>query len=525
MRFKKWMTPCGAVCLLLVVNGFSNPFPHHLFPRTHDDFVAKAVAYGNGRYVAVGIKGQILVSKNGKEWMPHCLKTEDIITPLNYTSKTFSYGGSSLTVIVSTNAEVRADGLRTFEAGLTLAAVAYGYRGFVAVGDQGTVRLSETGETWKVCRPGVYDDLKGIAHANDSYVAVGDNGRILSSRDGLHWNVENSGTTNGLNAVIYVPSGVFVAVGNQGIVLTSSDASNWVLHQTPCSKPLTSIAYGNKTFVAASAITGSVVTSSDGIKWTKQWVGFSLLQGGGGLAFGNGLFVAVSPTSLPKVSRDGIRWESVRDRRPLGYYLCAVVYGNRQFAAVGQTQIMLSTNGTNWNEQVFGPSRLMYGYEHDMMFLKPRGFQVGNHLETYDGQTWTTASLNPISGNVYGNEVVAMNNSSKLIVIASDDGITWRRLNTKKSQSEQLTPPESGGQVAAIKKVNLLVLNPENRTTNKGLEFGIAGEPGRIYRVQASTNLEHWVDLGTFTNLESTIQVVDVSSTNFDRRFYRVVSP
>ena len=49
----------------------------------------------------------------------------------------------------------------------------------------------------------------------------------------------------------------------------------------------------------------------------------------------------------------------------------------------------------------------------------------------------------------------------------------------------------------------------------------LSGEPGRSYRVEASTNLADWIDLGTFPLTNSPMPYLDTTATNFDRRFYR----
>ena len=57
------------------------------------------------------------------------------------------------------------------------------------------------------------------------------------------------------------------------------------------------------------------------------------------------------------------------------------------------------------------------------------------------------------------------------------------------------------------------------------LELRFTGEPGHVYRLQASTNLTDWVNLVTNTPVTGLIRFVDSDMTNMDRRFYRTVSP
>ena len=58
------------------------------------------------------------------------------------------------------------------------------------------------------------------------------------------------------------------------------------------------------------------------------------------------------------------------------------------------------------------------------------------------------------------------------------------------------------------------------------LQFQISGQPGDVYRVQASTNLPNdWQTLASVTNDLGTAQFTDTSATNLARRFYRAVMP
>jgi hypothetical protein len=56
--------------------------------------------------------------------------------------------------------------------------------------------------------------------------------------------------------------------------------------------------------------------------------------------------------------------------------------------------------------------------------------------------------------------------------------------------------------------------------------FDFTGTNGLAYQVYASTNLSQWISLGTPTGLPSNqFRFIDSSSTNFPRRFYRVLTP
>ena len=59
----------------------------------------------------------------------------------------------------------------------------------------------------------------------------------------------------------------------------------------------------------------------------------------------------------------------------------------------------------------------------------------------------------------------------------------------------------------------------------EGVELDIVGELGRLYRLQASSDLAHWLDLFSFSNSTTTTVYLDAHASDFRMRFYRVVSP
>ena len=61
--------------------------------------------------------------------------------------------------------------------------------------------------------------------------------------------------------------------------------------------------------------------------------------------------------------------------------------------------------------------------------------------------------------------------------------------------------------------------------TGGGFQVSIAGSPGEIYNLMASTNLINWQTIATVTNVTGTVDFLDPISTNFNQRFYLEVMP
>jgi hypothetical protein len=160
--------------------------------RTSQGYSLNGVAYGNGRFVAVGNGGTILTSPDGVSWTQ---RTSGTIYPL--------YG------------------------------VAYGNGTFVAVGgyfdyygfsdymsSASTILTSTDGVNWTRRTSGTDNRLLGVTYGNGLFVAVGKDGTILTSPDGVSWTQRTSPEKRDLLSVAY-GNGTFVAVGDWGTILTS----------------------------------------------------------------------------------------------------------------------------------------------------------------------------------------------------------------------------------------------------------------------------------------------------------------
>ncbi len=183
----------------------------------------KDVAYGAGRYVAVGENGDVLVSNDSKNW------------------------NAARAPLVS-----------------TLRGIAYGAGQFVAVGESGTVVSSEDGTTWKKETTGTLVRLNDICWSGAIFTAVGNDGTIMTSPEGSTWTLRSTGGDD-IQAVDS-GDGRVIAVGgypsNGGsttnpdpprpLVLVSTTGVNWTSHRPPAIHSLTGVVYGNGRWVAAA---------------------------------------------------------------------------------------------------------------------------------------------------------------------------------------------------------------------------------------------------------------------------------
>jgi len=151
----------------------------------------KGVDFSDGKYIAVGTKGLVLVSDDGKTW-----RKIDVDTDKNFHD------------------------------------ISFGNKYFVAVGDDATVfSYNNEMDHWtkeKILdsRGGFFnkDNFYGVTYANGNFFLVGDDGISASS---TNWNINPTGIEKKLTDIVFVNSKYF-AVGESGTLLSSINGQNWV---------------------------------------------------------------------------------------------------------------------------------------------------------------------------------------------------------------------------------------------------------------------------------------------------------
>lgn len=190
------------------------------------------------------------------------------------------------------------------------------------------------------------------------------------------------------------------------------------------------LAYGNGIYVAVS--TGGVIrTSNDGKVWVERDSGAS--ESLRSVTYGAGRFVAVGFDVILS-SIDGINWicESDSDK---GEYsidteidLCDVTYGNDLYVAVGfDGEICISSNGTRWSLI----KNIIDGELHGVAYGAGRFVAVGPNgfvLTSTDGINWSKidSALTYHYRIIYDNDMFISVGENGTI-ITSTDGINWSK--------------------------------------------------------------------------------------------------
>ncbi len=183
------------------------------------------VHFDNGLFVAGGLvnNAAILTSTNGVNWIPHLSPLPGSgINDLAYGAGRWVAVGDLAGVITSSNAltwtKVQVPAALT-QTNINFHGIVYSDGFFVVVGDSGTVLTSPDGLNWiSRSSPGTAA-LNAIAFGTGSLVAVGLSGVVWQSAPILHLTV--GWQNEGANLTLSSPSGL------NCVVQTSSDLINW----------------------------------------------------------------------------------------------------------------------------------------------------------------------------------------------------------------------------------------------------------------------------------------------------------
>ena len=425
------------------------------------------VAHGNGRFVAVGERGAVVVSTNGTDWSTYRIRAE-------LTVRGIAFGNGTFVAVTDSGILSSTDGV-TWAArinGQIFQTVVFGNGRFVAAAGF-DVLISTDGVHWEDATLPSYIRrfFAAIAFGNGRFVAMSHwwDYPIWTSPDGVTWSPENGVAPSVAIEDLAFGNGLFVAVGDEGAVYTSPDGTNWTSRDSDVSNRLIDITYGNGRFVAVGT-RGRIISSANGTSWRRETSGTpDRLEG---VTFGGGLFIAVGENGTILSSPSGVDWT----RRNYGVTrdLDGTAVGNGTIAVVGKGgSIMTSTGGSNFIQRASGTVNDLHGIgwadnlfvavgEPETIVTSPNAVQWtvrhlgtnsslkaaakgnglwvavgtgGAVLTSTDTLTWVrqeSYTLNDLNSVAYGNGmfvVVGDNLPPNGTMITSPDGITWTRRN------------------------------------------------------------------------------------------------
>lgn len=167
-----------------------------------------SIAYGNGRFVAVGfnVAGNNVYSGDGSTWTGRDLNY--MFYNVQFANGHFiavgDDAGNSL-VISSEDGSNWTANLTTPVLSGTHYGVAYGGGCYVAVGSNNRISYSENGSFWSTYTTSLPSiTLYGIVYGKRAFIAVGTAGYIYRSEDGINWETVYSGSVGDFQGVTLI---------------------------------------------------------------------------------------------------------------------------------------------------------------------------------------------------------------------------------------------------------------------------------------------------------------------------------
>jgi hypothetical protein len=460
------------------------------------DTQIESITYADGRYVAVGNDGAVLVSTDGLSWMSRAAITARRLLSVAYGAGRFVAAGARGIIIASTDSVTwtgvtsgTPDRMETMD---FLGGV------FVTAGENGTIITSTNGTTWAKQTFGVTRDLDGLYVADGTLVVVGKGGTILTSVDGVNFTAQNAGVTNDLHGVSW-GGGLCVAVGEPGIILTSSNTVNWTSRNSGNTNSLKDATYANGQWIVVGT-QGTIVSSADGVNWTTAY------------------------TSPP-------------------YDLNDVAYGNGMFLVAGDGafnqngSLFRSTDGSAWTQVNFFGSKNLRGVTFTnglFLFTANDGFIfTTTNAVTFSSQNvlggFLAAENLRAAGRVNGLWIVVGNDGT---IITSPDTTNWTYRASRTFENLHQVAWLDGRFVTIGNRGNVLqsgrmdsVFESPRFLPGIGLSLPFQGILNHPYQIQASTNLVDWNNLLTFTNQSERAEFTDTNAVQLPLRFYRLSEP
>ena len=352
-----------------------------------------SISHGNGRYVAVGIGGTLMLSSDGVHWENQPADSNGSLMEVRF-------------------AEGR----------------------FVAVGRPGRVLSSVDGTVWVPAKVPITENMVGVVQGGGRWVMLSERGLYVST-NGLEW-AASPWKPPGAPLDITHGNGRFVLlVSDQNApVLTSIDAVSWTPvafnGYAPGADRLKRVDFGAGRFVMVSREMSWV--STNGVEWVAaDPVGGRLLED---VAVGDSMIVAAgtegegSDADRTRLfsSIDGLRW--VTNAVSPGNNLHRVAWvGGRFFGLGDDGAFVTSTEGRNWAVISKSGDRNWQSVAMGGGWLLAVG-QQGTAIRSRDAQVWEvveTGMTNELVSVCHGDgRFVVVGRSGEFRV--TEDGEHWK---------------------------------------------------------------------------------------------------
>jgi hypothetical protein len=403
-----------------------------------------AIAYGKGKFVAVGESGTIRTSINGTSWAVEKSPVSDNLISIAFNGSVFVAIGNKNVIFSSdgTSWGIATDALKSLDDYYSYYTdICSNNHNFVLSGN-GILGWSTNGINWTFMKnlmlvhpqdQGLNADLfSNVFWNNNSFVVLNSTkGIFFVSKDGVKWdkikiprstftNTFNNYTFNYINKT-YILMSTDSNTGKKH-VCTSSDFNNWKsteVNEFYKFKSINNINYvfgNNKIFKTLDAINYSAI-----LNMPKTENVYDIASNGK-------IYVAVGTDNLSLVSKDGKTFKYNQARSFKTIYSSAT--NNKIIVTVGLNgQILTSTDGTHWINQDSKIGQTLKSVVWDGKSFIAVG-EKGIIIRSFNGLTWnklnspTAQTLTKIDH--FKSVYIAIGDGTS--IVSSRDGINWTKV-------------------------------------------------------------------------------------------------
>ena len=367
--------------------------PHNLY----------SLAFGNGKYVAVGSYGTIATSPDGLTWSVVNEPTGHTLYSVNTNGSQFLAIGSDRQTYHSNNgSDWVSSMIKPYVYNTSFATMLWsrwdGNAWNIGSNFRQTYNSTDAA-TWTDTTYTNYDynGAGSIAFGAGVYVLAGNSAGMSISTDGYHWK-SNPFTTAipGLTSIAF-GGGQFVSVGYWGAAVRSVDGYTWTQVTILGKQNFTDVIWDGSRFVAVGD-SGRIATSSDGTAWkVTTSVTKNNLRG---ITFANNQYVAVGDHGTLIVSDDAATWYGRNAATQNN--LNSVIADSKQFVAVGDWATIVTSPFAPFTTRIATTKSALQGFEvrregSQLRVTAPRGEWVAKgewvELRTLQGKLLGTSKL------------------------------------------------------------------------------------------------------------------------------------
>ena len=406
----------------------------------------QAVASNGTVDVTVGDRGTIVTRHHGNAWVWRRQTTRAYLRDVAYGHGRFVAVGWGGVVVTSTDGI--AWSLQQLDESLRLSEIATDGQRYVATVDDGdTVVTSEDGIAWIPRDVGAMSvRLIDVIWAGDRFIALGRDGATFSasvfeSVDGTTWISHAVGTNMTADGLAFNGTTLLVvgrdSIANLVCAYTSTDRVQWQSTPIPVDDPHHVLGIAGM-FVSVGyrggAVPSVVFRSRNGTVWT----GTATKHQGeiNGATWTGSEYIAVGEDGLIATSTQGTDWQLQQQAEQTNLY--TVRWLGDEFFAIGYLGAsMRSSNGIDWTPAVIGdPFASWGGVARANTSVGERTVVVGYAgavRVSADREHWNPSQMTPAPGNIYMNDVafgggkfVAVGDLGTIYTSPDGDAWTWR---------------------------------------------------------------------------------------------------